>query len=501
MNALEPNSQPIEGPSDRVLKEIGLVAGPVVALLLYMLPLPLSISAHKMAALMIGVVVYWITEPIPIPVTALLGPMLAILLGLGEAKEILASFGHPVVFLFIGSFFIARAMEHHHLDRRISISVLAWKGIGNSPYRVLGALGGLTAFLSLWISNTAATAMLFPIALGILNAIGALTDSKMKPYATGMMLMIAFAASVGGIGTPIGTPPNLIGIGMIEAQTGRAIGFLEWMRFAVPIAVLMFMALYGLLIYRHPPPVGPMKGVEAYLAQQREGLGPWSRGEKNVRAVFCAAVFFWILPGLAHLLFGAGTAIPAWIEDHLSEEVVAILAAGLLFFLPSGRSKGEATLSWEEAVSIDWGTIFLFGGGLALGGLIFKTGLATAIGEGLLTFPLFSSLWGITAFAILLAIGVSELASNTASANMVIPVVIAVAQAAQVSPLPPALGAILGASYGFMLPVSTPPNAIVYGSGLIPITQMIRTGILFDLIGALIIFIGLRLLCPLLGLI
>ena len=211
---------------DRLRRRIGLFAGPILGILLFLLPLPLSPQAHQMAALMACTIIYWITEPIPIPITAMLAPMLAIVFGLANAKELLASFGHPLVFLFIGSFLIARAMQISQLDRRIAFTLLSLKWVGTSPHHVLWAIGAITAFLSMWISNTAATAIMFPVALGILRPLhGAEGEAVPVSYQTGMMLMIAFAASVGGLGTPIGTPPNLIGMGMMAEQIGNQIGF------------------------------------------------------------------------------------------------------------------------------------------------------------------------------------------------------------------------------------------------------------------------------------
>lgn len=487
---------------DRWRKKIGLAAGPLLGLLVFFLPLNLSPQAHRMAALLTFAVVYWITEPIPIAVTALLGPFLAILFGIGRAEEVLASFGHPILFVFIGSFLLARAMEIHRLDRRFSLSLLSMKWIGNSPYRLLGMVGFITAFLSMWISNTAATAMIFPIALGLLASLNALPGKgRSGSYATALMLMVAYSASVGGIGTPIGTPPNLIGIGMIGKQAGRSISFFEWMSLAVPILIVMYAALYLLLVFLLAPK--RLKGgeVAAFIADQKKAIGPWSRGEKNALFAFLVAVVLWIAPGVLALIFGAEGAPVKFYNSRLPEGGVAIFAASLLFFLPTDRAKQEFTLSWRDASRIDWGTILLFGGGLALGDLMFRTGLSRAVGEGL--FSLFSihSLAGVTGMAIFMGIVVSELTSNTAAANMVIPVIIALAEATGVSPIPPALGATLGASYGFMLPISTPPNAIVYSSGLIPIGKMMTAGILFDLIGFLIIWGGLMWLCPLLGLV
>ncbi len=482
---------------DRWRKRVGLFAGPGLAMILFLLPLPLTPSAHRMAALMVGVIVYWMTEAIPMAVTALLAPTLAILLGLGKTETVLAAFGDKIIFVFIGSFLIAQAMETHRLDRRFAGWILSFPWVGRTPGRILGTMGAITAFLSMWISNTAATAMMFPIALGIISS---LPKEKSGSYPTGMMLMIAFAASVGGIGTPIGTPPNLIGIGLIAKQTGRTIPFFEWMVFAVPLMLVMFAAVYVLLTTLHPMPDATKSPGGGMVWRAPERSGAWMAGEKNALAAFLVAVFLWVLPGLLGIFYGGKSEIVQQFNRRLPEGGVAILAASLLFILPTDRSLSRFTLSWDDAVRIDWGTILLFGGGLALGNLMFETGLSGAIGEGFTSFLQIQSLWAITGVAILLGIVVSELTSNTASANMIVPVVIAIAVAAGVSPLPPALGATLGASYGFMLPISTPPNAIVYGSGLIPIGRMIRAGVVFDVVGFLIIWGGLRLVCPLLGL-
>lgn len=483
---------------DRWRRKIGLFLGPILGAIVYLIPLPLSPDAQLLAALMAATVTYFVTEPIPLPMTALLAPVLAIGLGIGKADAVLASFGHPILFLLLGGFLLARAMEVHQVSRRFSLFILSQSWVGNNPYRVLAALGGVTAFISMWISNTAATAMMFPIALGLLGSMEFQGD---KVYATGMMLMIAFAASVGGVGTPIGTAPNLIGIGMIEQYAGRRISFFEWMALCVPITIVMFATLYFILLMLHRPREVSKK--EAALTLEPIGawpLGAWHRGEKNTLAALLLAVFLWVLPGILGMVFGNTADILKVYNSRFPEGGVAILAASLLFLLPVDAARTRMTLTWEEATQIDWGTLLLFGGGLALGDLMFKTGLSRSLGQGALLLLPEPSLWGITALSILLAIVISELGSNTASANMVIPVVIAIAQTAGVNPIPPALGATIGASFGFMLPISTPPNAIVYGSRLIPIQKMVRAGLLFDLMGGMIIWGGLRLLCPLLGL-
>lgn len=488
---------------DQARQTMGLFLGPVIGLLILFLPLPLESRAHRLAAILSWVVIYWITEPIPIPVTALLGPIFCILASVGQARETLAPFANPVIFLFIGSFLIAEAMIVHGLDRRIALVILSRPSISTSPPLLLLVIGGISVILSMWVSNTAATAMIFPIAVGLLSTV-AHTSGKgdrhnLSNYSAGFMLMVAYGASVGGIGTLIGTPPNLIGVGLISQQTGVKISFVKWMEFGLPLVIAMYGILFLLLYFLHPAKGVELKATSEYILEERRRLGAFKAGEWNSAAAFSLAVVLWMAPGAIALLSGTDSAAYLWFDAHLPESVVAMLASALLFILPVDWARRRFTLDWNQAQQIDWGTILLFGGGLSLGDLMFKTGLAGVMGHGLIDIFAIKTLWGLTAAAIASGILVSELTSNTASANMVIPVMIAMAQAIHINPIPPALGACLGASYGFMLPISTPPNAIVYGSGLIPITKMIRAGILFDLLGFVVIWLGLRILLPLLG--
>ena len=494
---------PAEERFERIRRTVGLFLGPLTGLLVWLLPLSLESRAHHLAAILSWVVIYWVTEAIPIPITALLGPIFCILAAVGPAKDVLAPFANPVIFLFIGSFFIAQAMLVQGLDRRMALAILSRPWIGSSPARLMLAFGAITGFLSMWMSNTATTAMMFPIAVGILGAIKGAAEKGhervLSRYATGLMLMVAYSASVGGIGTLVGTPPNLIGVGLIAQQAGVKISFLQWMKFAVPLLVIMFVVLFFLLYGLHPAGGLRLEALRDYLRKERERLGKMSVGEKNAAFAFLVAVVLWVSPGVVALATGTGSPAFRWFDERLPESVVALVAAALLFILPVNWSQRRFTLDWNQAAHIDWGTILLFGGGLSLGDLMFKTGLADVLGRGLVTSLSLNTLWGLTAVATALGIVVSELTSNTASANMVIPVMIAMAKALNMNPVPPAIAACLGASYGFMLPISTPPNAIVYGSGLVPITKMLRAGILFDLLGFFLIWLGLRLLLPLLG--
>jgi len=501
--ALSPSEERFE----RWRRDIGLLAGPVVFIIIYFIPIPsLSKEAHTLAAVLGLVLIFWLSEAIPIPATAILGAILNVILGVALAREVFAPFADPIVFLFIGSFILAEAITLHGLDKRFAFAIFSIKFVGESPYRVLFACGLIAAVVSMWVSNTAATAMMLPITLGVLHAMdeihreaGRVSNIRGSSYATGMMLIIAYGASVGGIATPIGTPPNLIGIGLIQSLAGLKITFFEWMIFALPLTMIMFVLLYLVILFLHPPRMIKLEGMRGYVELAQARLGTWKVGEINTAVAFSAAVFLWIFPSIVSMSYGKDSGISKFLSGRLDEGVVAVMAAVLLFILPVSWKEKKFTITWERAVKIDWGTILLFGGGLSLGKLMFSTGLAEVIGKGLTEVTGASSLWGITAIATFMAIVVSETTSNTASANMVIPIMIALANGAGVSPIPPALGACLGASFGFMLPVSTPPNAIVYGSGLVPILRMVRAGIVFDILGFLIIVGGLMVLCPLMG--
>jgi sodium-dependent dicarboxylate transporter 2/3/5 len=500
---------PAEQRFERWRSTVGFFAGPMAALSLYWMRMPsLDAKAHTLAAILGWVIVWWMTEPVPIPVTALLGAVLCVLLKVATVKEAFAPFAEEWIFLFMGSFMLAEAMVVHGLNKRFAYGIMSLRAVGDSPGRLLFVYGAAAALLSMWISNTATTAMMFPIGLGIVatmaDVISRQTGKKTAPtqlrFGTAMMLMAAYAASVGGIGTPVGTPPNLLGIGLIEKFTNVKISFFQWMLFAVPLLLVMYPVLFFLLYLLHKP---EMKGIEharEYVRAELKKLGRWTPGQRNTCLAFSVAVVLWVIPGFLAAIWGPKSPIAEAYNARVPEAGAAIIAAVLLFLLPVNWKRREFTLTWRQAARIDWGTLLLFGGGLSLGGLMSKTGLAEAMGKGLLDFCGASSLWSLTLAAIVIAVLVSEFSSNTASASMVVPVIVALALAAKVNPVPPAIGATLGASWGFMLPVSTPPNAIVYGSGMIPITKMIRAGILFDIAGAIIIWLGLRILLPLVGL-
>ncbi len=476
---------------ERIRKRAGFVLAPAVFLAILFAPFEgLKPEAHRLAAVMAAVVILWLCESLPMTASVLLGTAFAVVLQVAPAKDVFAPFADPLIFLFIGSFILARAIFVHHLDRRFAFKVLSLKLIGAKPSRILYAFGAVTAFSSAWISNTATTAMMFAIALSI---IAFLLDQEKETgvkisrnYATALMLMTSFAASIGGLATPIGTPPNVIGIGFIRQLGGADISFFKWMMIGVPIVVVLFLFLWFYLNKLAPAGVKEIVGSAEMLEREREKLGAWTRGQKSVVIAFGITIFLWVTPGLVALIAGEQSPIYKTLNSRMPEAVGAILGAMLLFFLP-GNEKGEKAITWDDAVKIDWGVIFLYGGGFALGVLSFQTGLAEAVGRGLTGFLPFSGGFGLLVASVVVAVIVSETTSNTASANMVVPVAIAIATSQGQDPFIPALGATLGASLGFMLPVSTPCNAIVYGSGYIPLMKMVRYGILLDIVGAVVI--------------
>ena len=507
---------PAEQRFEKARQTIGLFLGPVVFLIMYFLPLPLERDQQTLAAILAFTIVYWLSEAIPIPATAILALALAVLLNvpdLGPNADdapgdiIYGSFASDIIFLFIGAFIIAQAMVTHGLDRRFAFRILSLPGVSNSTYGVIIAFGAISALLSSVISNTATAAMLLPIGLGMMGALGSLVqeqagtdrDVSRLRFGTALMLMISYGAGVGGLLTPIGTPPNLIGIGFIEEETNITITFFDWVLAALPICLLMFIALCVILILLNRPEVRRLSGAGEYISEERSKLGPLSRGERNTLIAFGVAVTLWMLPGFLALILGDESPVYSLVGSRLDEGTVAIIAAVLLFILPINWAERRFTMNWNEASRIDWGTILLFGSGIVLGTMLSETGLADTIGTGIAATFGFTSLLAVSAVSALIAIIISETTSNTASATIVVPIVIPIAAAAGLDPVIPALAAVFGASFGFMMPVSTPQNAVVYGSGMIPITKMVRSGISFDIIGIILIVLLIPIMARLVG--
>jgi sodium-dependent dicarboxylate transporter 2/3/5 len=466
----------------------GLVIAPIVFFLIYYYPTELlTPQAHSLAALVGLIVVLWLTEALPLYITGLLVPVLLIVLGIAAPSKAFSPFADPIMFLFIGAFVQARAIQYHGLDRRFAYVVLTTKIVGGSPARIMFAYGAVCLTLSMWISNTATTAMMFPIGLAIISMLYSKEgDRSREKYATSIMLMCAFGSSIGGLATPVGTPTNLIGIGFIERQLGYHIPFFTWMTFALPIVIVMFLFLFLYLNWIGGIPKDSIAGLEALLRKERDKLGALSRGERNTLFAFAITVVLWVLPGFFALLLGDSHPVTVGYNKRVPESVAALAGAVLLFFLPVNKDKREYTMSLPRAVEIDWGVLALYGGGITLGQMVFETKLAEMLGSQL-TGIIPSDGIGLIAIASALATVTSELTSNVSSANMIVPLVIVLAQQ---SGIQTAIAATMASSLGFMLPISTPTNAIVYSSGYVPLTKMMRHGFVFDVAGFIIIVIG-----------
>lgn len=442
-------------------------------------------------------VVLWVTEALPMAATALLATMLLVSLGVSKPETAFGAFGDPIILLFVGSFLLAKAMAESKLDVRLSYVLLARRFATRSPGRLLFTLGLIACLISLFVSNTAVTAMMLPIGVSLLASLG--TQPRSTPYSIAVMLMLTWGSSV-AVGVIVGTPPNLIAAREIELAGHRSIGFTEWMGFAMPVNAVMLVVAWAILMTMYGRRAPATRHATENSVQHLRAMGPMTQSQRNTLIAFFVAFALWILPDTSAMVLGVKHPVAQWLNDRMSPTVAALIAATLLFLLPANDGRDGRTLTWRQGQTIAWGTILLFGGGIALGKAVFDTGLARSLGEVVASASGVSTVWEITGLCIVLAILMSEIASNTASATTVVPVAIGLAQGAGVSPVPPALGAALGASFGFMLPISTPPNAIVYSSGLVPTHAMAKAGFVLDIFAVIVIWSCLRLLLPMMGL-
>ena len=470
----------------RVRTWIGALGAPLVFVALWLAPLPLETSAHRLAAIFAAVVLLWVTEVVPIAATALLIAPLLVVCDVAAPKDAFKHYADPLLYLFVGGFMIAEAMRKHGLDRRIAKSIVGSRWVRGVPRRGRVALLVAGVLISMWISNTAATAMLLPICLGMVGP--ARPEDR---GAAGTLLVVAHSSSIGGLGTLVGSPPNLITVRLL-AEGGVTLGFLEWMAVGLPAALLLLGALFLIVEWLLPAPPPDAEHPDA-ASLFDDVPRAWTRGELVTAVAFGLAVIGWTVPGIASLF----VAEAAPLKRLLDPGVVAVLAASVLFFAPDGR--GARVLRWSEAVRIDWGIILLFGGGIALGTQLVDTGLAAVMSEAFVASTGVADVWTLTAVAIVATIALSELCSNTATATMLVPLVIAVTAELGVSPIAPVLAVGLAASVGFMLPIATGPNALVYGTGRVSQMQMMRVGLALDVAGGVIVFAIVRVLCPLLG--
>lgn len=477
-------------------KKIGFFSGPLVfILILIFLPgsTTLSPEAAKVAAVASLMTIWWITEAIPIPATALLPLALFPGLGVLSAKEASAPYAHHLIFLFMGGFLIAIAMEKWDLHRRVALHTI--KFVGFSSNRIILGFMVATAFLSMWISNTATTMMMVPIGLAVIKQTvefieksGDYEINTTPPnfkFGTALMLGIAYAASIGGVATIIGTPPNTILVGFVEQTYHTQIKFAQWMLFGVPLAIIMlFVAWIYLTRFASKPEVDRLPGGKELLESELKKLGKMKKAERLVLVVFAVVAALWISRGFVHLG-------PATIHDA----TIAMAGAIALFLIPVDWKKGVFVLDWQSAVRLPWDVIFLFGGGLALAKGFSESGLAKWIGTQLAVLQGMNIML-IIFLVIILSMLLTEVTSNTATAAIIIPVMGSVALAMHVHPLLLIIPAGVAASYAFMLPVATPPNAIVFGSRYLTIPQMAKIGVILNLIGSILITLLVKFVLP-----
>lgn len=456
-----------------VLRTAGLVLGPLIAIALLLMPAPEAMPAvaWRMVALTVWMVIWWLTEAVPIPATALLPLVMMPLLGVQEMKSTAANYAHPLIFLFLGGFLLAAAMQRVGLHRRVALHIVT--AVGTTPSRIVLGFMLATAFLSMWISNTATTIMMFAVGLSVIDLISDRTEDRrvVRNFGVALMLSIAYSASIGGVGTLIGTPPNALLASFLQSNYGIEVSFAGWMLLGIPI-VLVMLPLAWLLLTKvlFPAKAIAIDDPKGVVERQLSLLGRMSRAERLVGIVFLGAAASWILRApLAKL-----TGLP------LNDSIIAVMAALLLFAIPVSRQRGEFALDWSAARDLPWGILLLFGGGLALAGGFSATGLAEWIGQ---------SVAGLQVSTLVLVLIVSvaivyltEITSNTATTATFLPILGAVAVGLSLAPAVLTVPVALAASMAFMMPVATPPNAIVFAYEEMTLADMVRAGMALNLI-------------------
>lgn len=475
-----------------LVKTTGLIAGPL--LFIYFLfftsldPAEPAVSATLAVALLMAV--WWITEAVPLAVTSLLPVALFPLLGIMDGKDVSATYFNHVIFLFIGGFMVALAMQKWNLHKRIALKILMFTGV--SPARILLGFMFATAFLSMWISNTATAMMMIPIVISVIDKLEeSIGERGTGKYATGLLLGIAYSASIGGIATLVGTPPNLsfARIFSIYFPEGPEISFAQWFFFAIPVSIFFFLLVWGYLYFIFGPRPGtwPKLSHNTFRDQYR-ALGKTSFEEKAVLYIFILLAISWL--SRAGLDFGPVT-IPGWdslfsYPAYINDGTVAIFYAIILFIIPSRNTEKGRLMDWKTARGIPWNIVLLFGGGFALASGFKDSGLSMWFGEQLEWISSAHPVIVILAICLMMTF-LTELTSNTATTEMLLPVLAGIAMTGKINPLLFMLPATLSASMAFMLPVATPPNAIIFGTNRIRMIDMAKTGFILNIIGALVI--------------
>ncbi|MEQ5802213.1 SLC13 family permease [Halomonas sp. H10-9-1] len=458
-----------------IATRVGLWLGPALLLATLLLPPPaeMSSAAWSCVGMALLMATWWSTEAIPIPATSLLPMVLVPALGLGSMGEATGSYANPIIYLFLGGFLLGIAMQRWELHRRLALHVLIL--VGHQPRRQIAGFMVATGFLSMWVSNTATAIMMLPIGMSVISLLGDSDPQELRRYATALLLAIAYSASIGGVATLIGTPPNALLAGYLAEDRGIDLGFAQWMAVGLPISIAMMAAAWWWLTRRDFALTAADQSADM-LHAELEHVGRMSPAERRVATFFTLAALAWMARPLLN-----DVGLP-WLTDT----GIAITVGIALFLTPSGGRGGERLLVWEDAQKVPWGILLLFGGGLALAGTITRTGLAEWIANQL---GLFGSLplLAMIGIVVLVIIFLTEVTSNTATAAAFLPLLGALALSLEISPLLITVPAAIAASCAFMMPVATPPNAIVFGTGHMKIQSMIRAGFALNLISSVLV--------------
>lgn len=478
---MSPDFEETDSPPGAWRTVVGLATVPLCIAMMSWVPAPdgMSVEAWRVACIAVMMGALWITEAIPIPATALLPLAFLPLARVTTIEDAAAPYANPVIYLFMGGFLLSLAMQRWGLHRRIALGILG--RAGSNPRSILAGFMLASALLSMWISNAATTLMMLPIALSITELLRQIDEKAVSRFAPPLMLALAYASSIGGLGTPIGTPPNAFLVGHMQKEFGIELGFLQFMLIGIPIMLVALPMTYWVLSrFCFDVPAKDVPGAHALIEQERASLGRMNAGEKSTALVFGLAALLWVIrPVLAK------AAPPLF---ALGDAGIAMLAGLVLFILPVRWRQREFLMDWEHARRIPWDVLILFGGGLTLARQIEVTGLAQWLGSQAAPLSALPA-WVSVVIVCLVITFLTELTSNTATAAALVPVAASISVGMGHSPLLLALPVCLSASCAFMLPVATPPNAIVFGSGHVTLSQMARTGLWLNFI--LVVIIGL----------
>lgn len=473
---------------------VGRILGPTIFVLMLVSDqwqTAMSVEAWRAAAIGLWMAVWWATEAVPVSVTALLPIVVFDPLGIASIRDAAAPYAHPTIYLFLGGFILALALERWNLHRRIALSIL--DKTGTDGRRLIGGFMLVCALLSMWMTNTSTTMMLLPIVLSIVAVIRDnvtdLSDKDRENFQIAMLLGLAYSASIGGLATLIGTPPNALLAGFMAENYGLELSFARWMLVGVPVsAVMLPIAWFILTRYLYPVNVPASQAVDDHLRKLREQLGPITTPERRVAIIFVTVVASWMFR----------KPVTEWLGiSGVSDAGIVMTAALLLFLLPSGKKSSAQLMTWQDMTRLPWGVLILFGGGLSLAMAVSDSGLALWLGQQLA--PL--NAWGtavLVVASVALVIFLTELTSNLATTATLLPVMGAIAIQAGLPPMVLVVPVTIAASCAFMLPVATPPNAIVFSTGKLSIPQMVKAGIVLNIIGIIIVSLAALNLAPIL---